>query len=461
MKLILAAAAVALLFVAPRVAVACSCAGSTSVSGSFQSAEAVFVGTVRQVENTLEKNEDGREFITGQIAHVQVDEAFKGAKEPELIFRAGGTSCDPRYAEGQRWLFYAYYDKEDKSWSIRACDRSVDLAWAAADLLYLRGLPESAQKTRLAGTLWSRDNKPLMGVKVKLIGERETREVLTDKNGVYETYGLPPGKYVIEPETPSNLKLNYSSVSHARNLRNEQVELKEKSCASIDFFFTDNTLISGRVFSPAAEPMRNVCLRLLFKEKPGDTPYLADCTDQSGRFNIDNIGVGEYFLVANDDGVISSDEPFPAIYYPGVLEKDKATVVTVGSGDKFEDFDIHIPSQQRTRIIEGRLLFSDRRPVAGASVEFSQDGNDDFDSSVNVETDKQGRFRLRVLEGLKGTVHGYMFAYLGEYENCPRLEALIKAQKDITTKFIKVEVDRDYLDMELVFPFPKCKKAKQ
>jgi hypothetical protein len=47
------------------------------------------------------------EAIHGQVAYVQVEESFKGGQVGELVFRSYGTSCDPVYKEGQRWLFYA------------------------------------------------------------------------------------------------------------------------------------------------------------------------------------------------------------------------------------------------------------------------------------------------------------------------------------------------------------------
>ena len=129
MKLLLTFAALGILLVSADLARACSCAGTPSVCGALAGAEAVFLGTVSRVENTIAKDESGREFIVGQVAYVQVDEAFKGAKEPQLIFRSYGTSCDATYKEGQRRLFYASYNKKDKAWSIGGCDRSTFLQY--------------------------------------------------------------------------------------------------------------------------------------------------------------------------------------------------------------------------------------------------------------------------------------------------------------------------------------------
>ncbi len=70
-----------------------------------------------------------------------------------------------------------------------------------------------------------------------------------------------------------------------------------------------------------------------------------------------------------------------------------------------------------------------------------------------------GRSCVR-LEGLKGVVRGYMYGYSGQYENCPKLEKLISARKDIETNKVRVELSRDHHNVELVFPFPYCVKAK-
>ncbi len=46
---------------------------------------------------------------------------------------------------------------------------------------------------------------------------------------------------------------------------------------------------------------------------------------------------GRYLIAVNEDGGITGDEPFPTAYYPGVFEKDKATIVTMGAGEIRED----------------------------------------------------------------------------------------------------------------------------
>jgi len=460
MKAALITVAFVLLLSCAQTVAACSCAGWSTVCGAYQSAEAVFVGTVTSVENETAKGDDGREYVVGQVAHVQVDEAFKGAKEPELIFRSYGTSCDPTYKEGQRWLFYASYQKEQKVWSIGMCGRSTWLEYASADLLYLRALPASAQKTRFAGTLTETGGKPLAGIKVKLSGERDTYEAVTDKNGVYEVVGLPGGWYTVDPEIPSTLKLWFSlpqGEPASGDKRQIKVRLAEKSCSGVNLVFTENTRVSGRVFGADGRPMHNVCVRLWLKDKQFETPFLLDCTDDDGRYEIKDIDLGDYYLVANDDGRISSEEPFPLTYYPGVFEKEKATLLTFGSGDKFEDFDFHIPSQQPTKTIQGKVVFSDGRAAPAVSVEFTAEP-ENGGQNVYTQTDAEGRFKIPLLEGLKGSMRANAYAH--NYESCPQIQRLQNAHKDIVTNVVRIQANRDYLDLELVFPFPYCARTK-
>ena len=151
MKTLFSAVIFALLLLNAPVVNACSCSGYPAVCDSYQAAGAVFIGVVQRVQTNTAKDEDGEEYTTGQVAHIQVEKSFKGMAQPEVVFHTEGSSCDPTYQEGQRWLFYAYQDRKTKTWGIAACDRSKKIEGAAEDLLYLQGLPKSASTTRLSG----------------------------------------------------------------------------------------------------------------------------------------------------------------------------------------------------------------------------------------------------------------------------------------------------------------------
>ena len=261
------------------VAAACSCFGAPSVCGSYRAADAVFVGSVQRIELPRpQKGEDGEERVAGQIAYVRVEKVFKGMKSSRVVFRTEGTSCDTVYTEGQRRLFYAYYDKKTRRWGTRPCDRNALVEHAADDLLYLQGLPASARKTRISGALKHYEDDPaggsklvraIVGARVTIRGEGRTYEVYTDENGVYEIYGLPPGKYVIEPEPPPGLRL-YFTIEAGEVDNSERGETKlvlgQKGCAGVDFIYSPDTGVSRAPFGPDGRALPGVCLRPLPKE---------------------------------------------------------------------------------------------------------------------------------------------------------------------------------------------------
>jgi hypothetical protein len=455
----------------------CSCAGWPSVCGAYAGAQAVFIGSVRRVVNQTVMMENAREVITAQRAYVQVEKTFKGTLDPEVIFRSYGSSCDPTYKEGERWLFYGYFSEKNKAWEIGACGRSTPIEGAADDLLYLEALPKSAATSRLSGTLEHYEDDPekgfslvrnILGAKVQIIGKDHTYETFTDRNGVYEMYGLPPGSYTVKPEIPLGLKIRfpmtYGMFPVTREDPGIKVELKEKFCAGVGFVFSSDTVITGKVIGTDGKIMPRVCLRLEPVGKQASPhSFHFSCTKDDGGFHFDEVPPGDYYLVANDDGKLSGDTPFPRVYYPGTVAREKATIVTVSAGDRITDYNIHIPAQQPTRVLSGVLMTSDGQPFPKAFVQFDlAKVEDGYEAETHTSTDAQGRFALTVLQGQKGSLKGLIYTHSGAYLNCPELERVLKLKKgDVETKPLPLEVNSDISGIQLKFPFPHCEKAKE
>jgi hypothetical protein len=249
MKIRLLVHSILMVLAASNSAYACNCLGqSSSVCEASAGAEAIFVGTVHKVE-LLNSKKDGpqSEEIAGQIAHVRVENVFKGKIGPEIAIHSGMTSCDLFYHVGEQWVFYASYDKRNRIWSAgNMCGRSRPTKQAANDLLYLQRLPDSAQQTRISGVISylksdlekGTISTTINGVKLKLTGEQRTAEVYTGRNGIYEIYGLPPGEYLIKPEAPPGWTENFPiQASNPNDSEGEdgKVELTDKSCAELNF----------------------------------------------------------------------------------------------------------------------------------------------------------------------------------------------------------------------------------
>jgi hypothetical protein len=470
--------------------VGCSCGGYPTVCESYSSAKAVFVGLVSSVQNTTEKDDDGEERIAGQKAWVQVEKVFKGIVKGAVLFKSYGSSCDPVYKEGQRWLFYGYFNEKQKAWEIHACDRSTLIQGANEDLLYLQGLPKSAMRTRIAGTVEHYEEtvedgfkliKYLAGTKVTITGADKSYEVYTDVNGVYEVYGLPTGLYNIEPEIPPGMKIRFG-IPHGpqeiinRTRLNKDAELVtvrnklvDSGCVSVDFVISSETLITGHVIGADGKPLPHVCLKLEpLSEKVSPYFHIFDCTKEDGSYKLDDMPPGQYRILINDQGEIDSFAPFPSLYYPGVSEKSKATTISVLAGVTDQVYDIVVPSLLPTRRISGVLLYSDGKPVVDEFVWFrASEERKGFDGDTNARTDKQGHFELVVLDGWRGRVFGNINAYEGLFLNCPSVDKIIKTKGpkglglvEIESNSVEVETTHDIYDIKLSLPFPYCAKRE-
>ena len=488
MKKLLALIAFVLILSAYETAHACSCAGFPSPCGAYAAADAVFVGSVTKVKPANSAVEEGE-----QVAFVQVERAFKGTQDAEIVLHQPGHNCAPKFKVGDRWLMYATRHEESKTWEVYGCGRSARVQSANDDLLYLQKLPESANTTRISGEIEHYEDDPekgftsvgaIAGAKVRIAGEGKNYEVTTDSNGVYELYGLPPGKYTIKPEIPPGLKIRFPMAFGAIAAAGKTltVELLPNSCAGSNFLLSSDTIVGGRILGTDGEIMPRVCVNIVPADKKSNSNFSEfDCTEKDGRFVIDEIPPGKYLLVVNDDGEISGNEPFPIVYFPGVFDKEKAQVITVNEGSRVEDYDIHIPAQLPTRIVQGVLLFSDGTPVARERVEFTAEGVAPPPSKLlsQIEkqtgimrseretsglTDEEGRFSLKILQGSAGWINGEMYLYATKYKDCPQVDKIVRKNGEqmmtALTNRVKLEVKDNIQDVKLQFKFPFCARRK-
>lgn len=487
-----------LFFSATQTAKACSCGPRPAVLDAFERAEEVVIVRVLSVEKT--KDTEERSYVDGvKSATLIVDKVFKGKLQirDEIVFgQGGGADCVWTFDEqsvGDQYLFYltrpetvAKSDrgylpsKEPRLWFAFGCGRSTGLAGATEDLLYLENMRKRRGQTRISGTIGGGFQYPdidVEGKKIKIIGEKKTYETKTGKNGVFEIYDLPPGKYSIEPEMSAGWKidpywLRYSTSivggefeqPQKKSIKQIEILLEPKKHASVNVVFVVDNFVRGRVLGPKGRPMSRVCVYLW---PPGSEPWGPfDCTDEQGRFEITSIPKGEYVLVANRSGKLRSQEPFRQIFYPNVSERERAAVIAIGPGETIENLDIVIPALEEMITIEGVLHYSDGTPVAEEWVKFKATKKDEnVDGDVSAQTDRKGKFRLQVLKGLRGEVFGEDWLMTGLYRDCPKVDELIaksgKNNVTVLTNIVSLTTEQDVYEVELILPFPWCQRAKE
>jgi hypothetical protein len=446
-----------------------ACGPRPTVLDNYEHADAVVIARVLSVE--IDKNR-----INGRgAAALVVERVYKGTLRinDRVVFWTDyerGLLFDKTTVGNQFLLYLLGPNQEDNSWNGLGCARTQGLEWATEDLLYLDNMAQRRDKTRVSGNyLFSPDLKSndVANKTIRIIGEKRTYLTKTDANGVYEIYDLPPGNYVIQPEVPTGwqsarfprpvtgLPFTTSISPHA-----QAFTLEAKKHVSVDLVFEADNTIEGSVVGPDGKPMPNVSAHLWKPDQVGESEIFGR-TDDSGHFRIKSVAPGSYLVVLNQNGKLSTQEPFPRLFYPGVTERERATLIDIHIGETVKGVDLMIPRFAETITLSGVLLFSDGKPVADEWVSFEANEEEGIDGIGVGKTDSMGRFTIKVLQGVKGEIVGEYSPDIEEYKTCPELRDLIRSagekSTDIRSSTIRIDAQQSVVNLVLRFPFQECK----
>ncbi len=123
---------------------ACSCMQPGSVEESFKQADAVFTGTVLNVENDLTPSPDDPSisYASSQTITIKLETSYKtaaGIKTSSRIIKIktaiSSASCGYYFEEGKKYIVYAYENTEDCSLWTNICTRTKQYNQEEADEL--------------------------------------------------------------------------------------------------------------------------------------------------------------------------------------------------------------------------------------------------------------------------------------------------------------------------------------
>ena len=391
------------LFLFPATILACSCLRQ-GPAYSFNDAKVVFIGRMLGGTQKLSIKDRTGKTSTIEAGEVRfsVEEMFKGGSAEELTIHIEsneGTSCTYGLKRGERYVVYAQVDNTDGKvlWT-GVCTRTTSTASESAkeDLDFLRNLPLPGTGGELHGSI-SADLKGdsraalLSDVRVKISGpDDQTITVFTDKKGEFTVKQLRPGKYKIEPEFPPN----YTS-----ERKFEEVTIDDRGSAAVAFEMYIDGRVTGRVFDKDGNNFNSIFLELVGEGEPVG----GFSTGEDGVFEITGAPPGEYVLTLEMQN--RDYKKNKLYYYPGTFEREKATKIRVGLGERVDGLEFRLPAESLVRIIEGEVVWDDGTPAAGVQVHLlcprstTPDGFAIEFSGPSTQTDKEGRFRLEAFTG--------------------------------------------------------------
>ena len=447
---------------------ACSCSPPGPVLDAYEHASAVVIARVLSIEPFKGEGVDpelARKMGVSDYgtATLVIEKVYKGKFRVNDQFSFGAmpnAACIWSFRKesvGHRLLIYSSSIGGREEWFVSTCGRSRYIEWATEDLLYLDNMEKYRGKSRVSGTyhdFWKTPSLDVANRTIRIVGEKQTYETTTNADGVFEIYDLPPGKYELEPDIPNGWELNLNEPT-----KSIPFTLEDKKHVTLHVRFVPSNVVEGRVVGPNGNPMEDVCVVLL---KPGEVNGdRSDCTNEKGEYRITSVPEGSYVVAINADGKLSPDEPFPTIFYPSVSQREKATLITIGNGETVKGINFVVSEVAKTITLSGVVLFSDGKPAVDEYVMFNPPKESE---SQAVPSDSEGRFTIRVLRGAKGEIFATIFASVGDYDKCPKLDALIKAsgkeRTAIHSSTLKVTAEHDVDNLVVQFPFPSCKRKE-
>lgn len=347
-SLIRVALVLSALFMFADVASPCGCFNSATVLDDYEEADLVIVARFVSVTKTKTPRWPLNDIDTATMI---VERVYKGDVKSgdNLIFAQGNVTLDCSwtfYEEeiGTQYLLYLYRpEKSTGHFIVSACNRSRSLEYANDDLLYLDNLDKVRGRTRVSGVL-DQDggaDSDVVGRKIRILGKNKTYVAITDKNGVYELYDLPPDKYILEPELRFGWKVEKFGLTR-RPTRSEWMHgmkpsnrvaftLRPKRHFGVDIDLALSNHIGGTVRDAKGKPLQWVCVSFAPVETPEKDLDCNDLTDVEGSFRIDGAEAGTYMLVFNPRNKPTAEMPFPRFYYRDAIEREKATAITVNT----------------------------------------------------------------------------------------------------------------------------------
>lgn len=424
-KFLLFALPVFFLLLSAQSARACTCPRGASACEAYGRAAAVFVGTVtgmRQVPppaTAEEKNPEDE--IAPRGFKFAVTQSFLGVAGAEVeVWTRGGGDCGSDFEQGESYLVYATRLEKSGRLATGYCSRTGPLAEAAEDLEVLRGLAGGTHVATLSGTVVRRqrnlegDSKgggPMSGASVVVEGGGERREVSTDEQGRFSLRGLKPGRYKVKPSLPDEL---------TALLPERRATVTDRGCAVVDFVVVDNGRVSGLVTDDGGRAAASIRLTLVDADDPRlERGYgKAAVTDAAGRYAFAGVPPGRYLIAVNLTRFPEYGAPtnaFPRTYYPSAPRAADAEVVTLGAGQELRDRDLRLLPRLAERSVEISVVWDDGRPVAGASVSFTDVTYHDPGGGSGANADADGRFTLKGYEGQTFVLQAHAETQRGEW----------------------------------------------
>jgi len=376
---------------------ACSCAPPPPPCQAIGESPLVFLGTVVQASS----GHGG--FRTSQM---HVDRRYKGqVKETIELFDDG--MCDgPSLEAGRQYLMYTAILPTGDIPS-RGCTRSRAVDAADEDLEFLNQYSAGKVLTHISGSVSlqpdpsvdqnPRDEEPVPMKDVKVTVSIADKHYSTNTNslGQYSFTGLPPGEYNIDAGFPGH-RLAYPP---------DDLALYPNGCVEEDMTMKVDRRVQGILRDASGTPVPDMLVEMVPVKRNLERwhePILLAQTDDQGRYAIDGIPPGDYYLGVNIRSAPIKQRPYPSTYYPNTADITQALQIAFALDPLTYDLNLRLPSKLPLVTIQGRVLNPDGKPPRGddyPQISIQEPGLTGQIEGPPISIDAEGRFEVDLCEG--------------------------------------------------------------
>jgi hypothetical protein len=341
----------------------------------------IFIGEV--IEGGIQSTREDPWYSESTHVRFRVLERFRGVKADtetlDMQVAPPFGMCSPNpYHLGKRYLVVPgelngkLFD--GICFTGRDVDRAADLVqdvreyFAGSKPAKIEGQAAIGRSGLIDFLLYMGEARPAEGARIIAVQGRRTYSTTADARGRYKLLLPSGGKYTVRAEMPLHQAEDPVVI-----------EIKDKGSAVIDFAFSINNTISGRVLDPEGHPVRSARVGLIdidHEQPKGAHPWLDDAyMENHGLFEFKNVPMGRYLLVFNPEGPQTGSEfklPFESTYYPLVSSRADAKIIPVNSDNvHWTGMDIIIGKRVEFREAIVTVKYPDGQTMRTADVHFT------------------------------------------------------------------------------------------
>jgi hypothetical protein len=432
----------------------------------------VFLGTVTAVEdlpyappksdNPSDPPGPPVDIVASRLTryHFRIDEKFAGPDVAEMDIFAGGDDgdCAYRFKQGEKYLVFTQQETEGRLFAT-ICNGTRPAGEAIALIPQLRAMRNGTHVASVFGVLRRADppflappddpDDPVPNVSLKLRSHYDRFETSTDPNGVYSFYDVHAGEYSFTANLPPRTQLTQKTLSGGL----PPFKIPDGACFEYNVDALPTGHIRGSVLGANGKPLSLASVELYRAGSYDDSrPGLWAFQGDTGVFNFDHIGPGDYILVFNRANRQDPNSPYPRAFYPGVADAGDAQPIHVEDGQQLMKVNLRLTEGLPTRQIRVRLKWEKGRPPGSVTVMAKADqGRNPAATKIG-----DGLYQFTLLESANYTISAW--------EDLARQGAAARAKNPDCTPPSRIDAasvavsgsDETTKDLLLVFPVAGC-----